>query len=90
MEQRLRALQSDFMALQQSYESLQCEKHQWLKEKAEHVNTMTNQTEKIALLEEQLNKLHNNLNPIPIISTNKVCTLYYFILIDINMFVLVT
>lgn len=78
MEQRLRALQSDFMALQQSYESLQCEKHQWLKEKAEHASTVADQTEKIALLEEQLNKQLDNLNhPTGTVSINKVCTLYF-------------
>ena len=57
MEQRLRALQSDFVVLQQSCESLQCEKQQWLKEKAEHTTAEADKTAKIALLEEQLNQL---------------------------------
>lgn len=74
MEQRLRALQSDFVALQQSYESLQCEKQQWLKEKDDYTTTVADKTEKIALLEEQLNKQLSNLNPNPIVSTNKVYT----------------
>lgn len=73
MEQRLRALQSDFMALQQSYESLQCEKQQWLKEKAEHTTAMADKTAKIALLEEKLNKQQlTDVNPNPIILTSKV------------------
>lgn len=73
MEQRLRALQSDFMALQQSYESLQCEKQQWLKEKAEHTTVMADKTAKIALLEEKLNKQQlTDVNPNPIILTSKV------------------
>ena len=77
MEQRLRALQSDFMALQQSYESLQCEKHQWLKEKAEHASTVADQTEKIALLEQQLNEQLNNLNPTRTASINKVLCVFF-------------
>ena len=73
MEQRLRALQSDFMALQQSYESLQCEKQQWLKEKAEHTTAMADKAAKITLLEEKLNKQQLiDINPNSIILTNKV------------------
>lgn len=64
----MRGLQGDFMALQQSYESLQCEKHQWLKEKTEYTATVADKVEKITLLEQQLN------NPKPIISTSEVCS----------------
>ena len=81
MEQRLRALQSDFMALQQSYESLQCEKQQWLKDKAEYTAAVAEKTAKITLLEEQLN-IQLDVNANPIISTSKVfIILCIFILI---------
>lgn len=72
MEQRLRALQDDFMALQQSHESLQCDKHQWLKEKADYTTTISDMTEKITLLEGQLNSHLNKLNCNQIIPTSKV------------------
>lgn len=81
MEQRLRALQSDFMALQQSYESLQYDKQQWLKEKAEYTTTVGDKTEKITLLEGQLKKQLSDLNPKPIVSTSKarnICISEYF------------
>ena len=78
MEQRLRALQSDFMALQQSSELLQCEKQQWLKEKAEHTTAMADRTTKIALLEEKLNRQLIDVNPNPVISTNKVFIIILF------------
>ena len=68
MEQRLRALQSDFVALQQSCESLQCEKQEWLKEKAEHTTAVADKTAKITLLEEQLKQLSEaSINKVPII-----------------------
>jgi len=73
MEQRLRALQDDFVALQQSCESLQCDKHQWLKEKAEYTTIVADKTERIALLEEKLKKQQlGELNPKLMISTSKV------------------
>lgn len=74
MEQRLRALQDDFVALQKSCELLQHDKHQWLKEKAEYITIVADKTEKIISLEEQLNKQQqfSELNLKPMISTNKV------------------
>ena len=83
MEQRLRALQDDFVVLQQSYESLQCDKHQWVKEKAELVTALAGKTENITLLEEQLNK---QLNDKPITSTSKVYKLF-FEYIDVILYV---
>jgi len=60
MEQRLRSLQSDFLALQQSYDTLQHEKQQWVKERNEHINLLATRDERIVTLEQQLNKQHTS------------------------------
>ena len=65
MEQRLRALQDDFIALQQSSESLQCEKQQWLIEKTDYTTAIADMTEKVTLLEGQLNRQPDEQQIIP-------------------------
>ena len=56
MEQRLRSLQGDFLALQQSYDTLQSEKQQWTKERDEHISLLTTKEERVVTLERQLNE----------------------------------
>jgi len=62
MEQRLRSLQGDFLAIQQSYDTLQSEKQQWIKERDEHISLLANKEEKIIRLEQQLNKQLTSLS----------------------------
>lgn len=56
MEQRLKSLQDDFLALQQSYDTLQSEKQQWIKERDNHISLLAKKEDRIVTLEQQLNK----------------------------------
>ena len=56
MEQRLKSLQGDFLALQQSYDTLQSEKQQSIKERDDHINLLAKKEDRIVTLEQQLNK----------------------------------